>query len=282
MSEPLILDGKKVAESVYQRLLLEVSLLPVVPRIVFLRVGEDPASQSYVRSKEKRCLELGLRGETIVFSESVSEDEVIGKILSLNRDKDVNGILVQLPLPKHIDKARVLRSIDPYKDVDGLHPENAGLLLQGKPRFIPCTPAGIIELLKFYNIPVAGKRVAVLGRSEIVGRPVAQLLTNHDATVTVCHSKTQNLTAELLRSEIVVAAIGKPKLVQANMVSLGVVIVDVGINRVDGQILGDVDFDTVKSKASAISPVPGGVGPMTIAMLMKNLVLAATLQSQKN
>ncbi|NBX67730.1 MAG: bifunctional 5,10-methylenetetrahydrofolate dehydrogenase/5,10-methenyltetrahydrofolate cyclohydrolase [Proteobacteria bacterium] len=282
MSEPLILDGKKVAESVYQRLLLEVSLLPVVPRIVFLRVGEDPASQSYVRSKEKRCLELGLRGETIVFSESVSEDEVIGKILSLNRDKDVNGILVQLPLPKHIDKARVLRSIDPYKDVDGLHPENAGLLLQGKPRFIPCTPAGIIELLKFYNIPVAGKRVAVLGRSEIVGRPVAQLLTNHDATVTVCHSKTQNLTAELLRSEIVVAAIGKPKLVQANMVSSGVVIVDVGINRVDGQILGDVDFDTVKSKASAISPVPGGVGPMTIAMLMKNLVLAATLQSQKN
>lgn len=282
MSGPLILDGKKVAESVYQRLLLEVSLLPVVPRIVFLRVGEDPASQSYVRSKEKRCLELGLRGETIVFSESVSEDEVIGKILSLNRDKDVNGILVQLPLPKHIDKARVLRSIDPYKDVDGLHPENAGLLLQGKPRFIPCTPAGIIELLKFYNIPVAGKRVAVLGRSEIVGRPVAQLLTNHDATVTVCHSKTQNLTAELLRSEIVVAAIGKPKLVQANMVSSGVVIVDVGINRVDGQILGDVDFDTVKSKASAISPVPGGVGPMTIAMLMKNLVLAATLQSQKN
>jgi len=282
MSEPLILDGKKVAESVYQGLLLEVSLLPFVPRIVFIRVGEDPASQSYVRSKEKRCLELGLRGETIVFAETASEDEVIGKILTLNRDKDINGILVQLPLPKHMDKARILRSIDPLKDVDGLHPQNAGLLFQGKPQFIPCTPAGIIEILNFYQIPIEGRRVVVLGRSEIVGRPMAQLLLNQNATVTVCHSKTKNLKQEVQRAEILVAAIGKPQFVNADMVSTGVVIIDVGINRIEGQIVGDVDFESVKSKAGAVSPVPGGVGPMTIAMLMRNLVLAATLQSKKS
>ncbi len=282
MNQPLILDGKKVAESVYQKLLLEVSLLSFVPRIVFLRVGEDPASQSYVRSKEKRCLELGLRGETIVFAEFVSEDELIDKILTLNRDKDVNGILVQLPLPKHMDKAKVLRSIDPLKDVDGLHPENAGLLLQGKPRFIPCTPIGIVEMLKFYQIPIEGKRVIVMGRSEIVGRPMAQLFLNYNATVTVCHSKTQNLKEELQRAEVLVVAIGKTQFVKADMISPGVTIIDVGINRVDGKIVGDVDFDSVSSKAAAISPVPGGVGPMTIAMLMKNLSLAATLQSQKN
>jgi methylenetetrahydrofolate dehydrogenase (NADP+) / methenyltetrahydrofolate cyclohydrolase len=283
MTSPLILDGKPVAESVYQKLLLEVSLLPIVPRIVFIRVGEDPASQSYVRSKEKRCLELGLRGETIVFPETVSEDELIARILTLNRDKDVNGILVQLPLPKPFNKARVLQSIDPHKDVDGLHPENAGLLLQGKPRFVPCTPAGILEILEFYRIPIEGKRAVVMGRSEIVGRPMAQLLLNHNATVTVCHSKTENLNEELKRAEILVAAIGQPKFVKPHHLSAGVVVVDVGINRVDGKIVGDVDFESVQHSVAAISPVPGGVGPMTIAMLMKNLVSAATLQmGQKN
>lgn len=282
MSQLLILDGKKVAESVYQKLLLEVSLLSFVPRIVFVRVGEDPASQSYVRSKEKRCLELGLRGETLVFPESLGEDDLIAKILVLNREKDVNGILVQLPLPKHINKAKVLSSIDPMKDVDGLHPENAGLLLQGKPRFVPCTPAGILEMLKFYQIPIEGKRIVVLGRSEIVGRPMAQLLLNHNATVTVCHSKTQNLSEETQRAEVLIAAIGKPKFVKAEMVSTGATVIDVGINRADGKIVGDVDFESVKNKVSAISPVPGGVGPMTIAMLMRNLSLAATLQSRKS
>ena len=156
-------------------------MLSFVPRIVFIRVGEDPASQSYVRSKEKRCLELGLRGETLVFPETLGEDELMGKILNLNRDKDVNGILVQLPLPKHMDKAKVLRSIDPLKDVDGLHPENAGLLLQGKPRFVPCTPAGILEMLNFYQIPVEGKRAVVIGRSEIVGRPMSVIGACHRA-----------------------------------------------------------------------------------------------------
>jgi methylenetetrahydrofolate dehydrogenase (NADP+)/methenyltetrahydrofolate cyclohydrolase len=282
MSQPLILEGKKVAESVYQKLLLEVSLLSFVPRIVFVRVGEDPASQAYVRSKEKRCLELGLRGETLVFPESLSEDELIAKILVLNREKDVNGILVQLPLPKHINKAKVLSSIDPMKDVDGLHPENAGLLLQGKPRFVPCTPAGIVEMLNFYHISIEGKRVVVLGRSEIVGRPMAQLLLNHNATVTVCHSKTQNLSEETQRAEILIAAIGKPKFVKGEMLSSGATVIDVGINRVDGKIVGDVDFESVKNKVSSISPVPGGVGPMTIAMLMKNLSLAAILQTKKS
>jgi methylenetetrahydrofolate dehydrogenase (NADP+)/methenyltetrahydrofolate cyclohydrolase len=282
MTQPLILDGKAVAESVYKKLLLDVSLLSFVPRIVFIRVGEDPASQSYVRSKEKRCLELGLRGETLVFPETLGEDELMGKILNLNRDKDVNGILVQLPLPKHMDKAKVLRSIDPLKDVDGLHPENAGLLLQGKPRFVPCTPAGILEMLNFYQIPVEGKRAVVIGRSEIVGRPMAQLLLNVNATVTVCHSKTVDLPEELKRAEIIIAALGKPGFVKEEMVSPGATVVDVGINRVDGKIVGDVDFEKVKLKAHAISPVPGGVGPMTIAMLMKNLVMAATAQSQKS
>ncbi len=282
MTQPLILDGKAVAESVYKKLLLDVSLLSFVPRIVFIRVGEDPASQSYVRSKEKRCLELGLRGETLVFPETLGEDELMGKILNLNRDKDVIGILVQLPLPKHMDKAKVLCSIDPRKDVDGLHPENAGLLLQGKPRFVPCTPAGILEMLNFYQIPVEGKRAVVIGRSEIVGRPMAQLLLNVNATVTVCHSKTVDLPEELKRAEIIIAALGKPGFVKEEMVSPGATVVDVGINRVDGKIVGDVDFEKVKLKAHAISPVPGGVGPMTIAMLMKNLVMAATAQSQKS
>jgi methylenetetrahydrofolate dehydrogenase (NADP+)/methenyltetrahydrofolate cyclohydrolase len=227
-------------------------------------------------------LELGLRGETLVFPETLGEDELMGKILNLNRDKDVNGILVQLPLPKHMDKAKVLRSIDPLKDVDGLHPENAGLLLQGKPRFVPCTPAGILEMLNFYQIPVEGKRAVVIGRSEIVGRPMAQLLLNVNATVTVCHSKTVDLPEELKRAEIIIAALGKPGFVKEEMVSPGATVVDVGINRVDGKIVGDVDFEKVKLKAHAISPVPGGVGPMTIAMLMKNLVMAATAQSQKS
>ena len=265
---PLILDGKKVAESVYQKLLLEVSLLSFVPKITLLRVGEDPASQSYVRSKEKRCLELGLRGETLVLPEQIGEQELISKILHLNRDKEVNGILVQLPLPGHLNKERVLKSIDPMKDVDGLHPENAGLLVQGNPRFIPCTPAGILEMLKFYQIAIEG-------------RPVAQLLLNHHATVTICHSKTKNLEDELKRAEVLIAAIGKPKFIKGDMLSPGVAVIDVGINRVDGQIIGDVDFESVSNIASAISPVPGGVGPMTIAMLMQNLCFAATLQSKK-
>ena len=278
---PLILDGKKVAESVYQKLLLEVSLLSFVPKITLLRVGEDPASQSYVRSKEKRCLELGLRGETLVLPEQIGEQELISKILHLNRDKEVNGILVQLPLPGHLNKERVLKSIDPMKDVDGLHPENAGLLVQGNPRFIPCTPAGILEMLKFYQIAIEGKRIVIVGRSEIVGRPVAQLLLNHHATVTICHSKTKNLEDELKRAEVLIAAIGKPKFIKDDMLSPGVAVIDVGINRVDGQIIGDVDFESVSNIASAISPVPGGVGPMTIAMLMQNLCFAATLQSKK-
>lgn len=272
---PLILDGKKVAEALYQKLLLDLSLLPVVPKIVFLLVGEDPASQTYVRSKGKKCQDLGLLSETVVLPATTAEDDLIGRIHALNRDKDVHGILVQLPLPAGMNKQRVLREIDPKKDVDGLHPENQGRLFQGEPRFLPCTPAGIVEILKFYSIPMEGAKVTVIGRSEIVGKPAAQLMLMNNATVQICHSKTKDLAAETRAADILIVAIGKPKFVTAEMVKPGATVIDVGIHRIDGKIVGDVDFDSVAPKAGAISPVPGGVGPMTIAMLMKNVIQAA-------
>lgn len=272
---PLILDGKKVAEALYQKLLLDLSLLPVVPKIVFLLVGEDPASQTYVRSKGKKCQDLGLLSETVVLPATTAEDDLIGRIHALNRDKDVHGILVQLPLPAGMNKQRVLREIDPKKDVDGLHPENQGRLFQGEPRFLPCTPAGIVEILKFYSIPMEGAKVTVIGRSEIVGKPAAQLMLMNNATVQICHSKTKDLAAETRAADILIVAIGKPKFVTAEMVKPGATVIDVGIHRIDGKIVGDVDFDSVAPKAGAISPVPGGVGPMTIAMLMKNVLQAA-------
>lgn len=275
----LILEGKKVAENAYQKLLLDISLLPAIPKISLIIVGEDPASLTYVKSKGKKCLDLGLRSETIRLSSSISESELVERIQKLNNDKDVNAILLQLPLPKHINRERVLKEIHPMKDVDGLHFENLGLLLQGNPRFVPCTPQGVIEMLKFYNIPMAGKRAVVVGRSEIVGKPMAQLLLMNNATVTICHSKTENFAEETKRAEILVAAMGKAKFITEKHVSPGTVVVDVGIHRVNDKICGDVDTDRVKDIVSAISPVPGGVGPMTIAMLMKNVVLAAKLQA---
>lgn len=275
-----LLDGKKVAENVYQKLLLEISLLPSIPKIVFIRVGNDPASETYVRSKGKKCLDLGLRSETIVLPETVSEAELKAKIHALNADKEVNGVLVQLPLPGHLRKDKILHEIDPLKDVDGLHTENAGRLMQGDPRYVACTPAGVLEILRFYQIPISGKKVVVVGRSDIVGKPAALLMLSQDATVTICHSKTQNLERETLQADILIAAIGKPKFFNASHVRDGAVVIDVGIHRVDGKIVGDVDFDSVVTKASAITPVPGGVGQMTIAMLMKNLLHAATLQAR--
>jgi len=272
---PLILDGKKVAEALYQKLLLDLSLLPVVPKIVFLLVGEDPASQTYVKSKGKKCQDLGLLSETVVLPATTPEDDLIARIHDLNRDKAVHGILVQLPLPAGMNKQRVLREIDPKKDVDGLHPENQGRLFQGEPRFLPCTPAGIVEILKFYSIPMEGAKVTVIGRSEIVGKPAAQLMLMNNATVQICHSKTKDLKAETSVADILIVAIGKPKFVTAEMVKAGATVIDVGIHRIDGKIVGDVDFESVAPKAGAISPVPGGVGPMTIAMLMKNVIQAA-------
>lgn len=277
----VILDGKKVAESIYSKIVLDVSLLPSIPKIAFIIVGEDPASQTYVKSKGKKCQDLGLRSETIALPATTTEADLIARIHALNKDKEVNGILVQLPIPGHMNKARVLREIDPQKDVDGLHLDNAGRLFQGEPRFVPCTPAGVMEILKFYQIPVEGKKAVVLGRSDIVGKPMAQLLQMQNATVTVCHSKTPNLKSETLQADILVAAIGKARLIKAEHVKEGAVVIDVGIHRVDGKIVGDVDFESVVGKASHVTPVPGGVGPMTIAMLMKNLLTAAHLQSAR-
>lgn len=275
----LILEGKKVAENVYKNLLLDISLLPAIPKISLIIVGEDPASQTYVKSKGKKCMDLGLRSETIALPATLTEQELIARIQKLNQDKDVNAILVQLPLPKHMNKERVLREVSPTKDVDGLHFENLGLLMQGSPRFSPCTPLGVIEMLKFYNIPMEGRRCVVVGRSEIVGKPMAQLLLMQNATVTICHSKTANLEEETKKADILVAALGKAKFLNDTHVKPGAVVIDVGIHRVNEKLCGDVDFEKVKEIASAISPVPGGVGPMTIAMLMKNVVLAAKLQA---
>ncbi len=277
---PTLLEGKPVAESIYSKIILELSLLPNVPKMVFVLVGEDPASQTYVRTKMKKCLDLGLLSETVELPASVSEDVLIHKIGELNASHAVQGILVQLPLPSHISRMRIGRELDPLKDVDGLHPENAGRLFQGDPRFIPCTPAGILEILKFYSIGVEGSRVVVLGRSEIVGKPVAQLLLKQNATVVHCHSKTKNLVSETLGADILIVAIGKPLFVTAEMVKPGAVVIDVGIHRTEAGLVGDVNFKAVAPKVSAITPVPGGVGPMTIAQLMKNVILAATLQAK--
>ncbi len=271
----LILDGKVVAAAVYEELKRRIASLPVVPKIVFIRVGEDPASRTYVGSKAKRSQELGLLSETVVLPENVTEQDLSSWIVKLNKTAAVHGILVQLPLPKHLDKTKILALIDPKKDVDGLHAENAGRLVTGNPRFVPCTPAGIIQILDHYKIPIAGKHAVVVGRSEIVGKPAALLLLQRDATVTICHSKTPNLAEEVSRGDIVVAAVGRAKFLGPSHIKAGATVLDVGINRVDGKLCGDVDFDAVVGKVSAITPVPGGVGLMTIAMLMKNLVAAA-------
>lgn len=274
-----LLDGKKVAEAVYSTLVLDLSLLPVVPKLVVVLVGEDAASQTYVRSKTKKCSDLGIRGETLNLPATVTENELLATIKRLNEDKDVHGILVQLPLPKGIDKNRVIWSIDPRKDVDGLHPENSGRLFAGNPRLVPCTPLGIVELLKHYQLPIEGKRAVVIGRSEIVGKPAALLMLQNQATVVMCHSKTQDLAGECRGADILIAALGQPRFIGPEMVKEGAVVVDVGIHRLEGGLAGDVDFARVAPKTSAITPVPGGVGPLTIAMLMKNLVTAAKLQA---
>jgi methylenetetrahydrofolate dehydrogenase (NADP+) / methenyltetrahydrofolate cyclohydrolase len=277
----VILSGKTVAEEIYRKVLLDLSLLPIVPKLVVVLVGGDPASQVYVKSKRKKCLDLGMHGETIELPDTVSESELIALVRKLNNDETVTGILIQLPLPASIQKKRVLREISPLKDVDGLHPENAGLLALGEPRFQPCTPAGVIEILKHYKVPLSGARAAVIGRSEIVGRPMAQLLLMQDATVTLCHSRTKDLKSETERADIVVVAIGKPQFLKAEHIKEGAVVVDVGIHRLSTGLCGDADEASIAPKCAAYTPVPGGVGPMTIAMLMRNVLLAASLQAKK-
>ena len=287
-----IIDGNCLSGQVKSEIIDSVKRLKMEtgrsPGLSVVLVGDDPASAVYVRNKQRGADEVGILGKTILMSHSSTENEVIRVVNELNSDSTCDGILVQLPLPDHIDEGRVTLSIDPLKDVDGLHPFNAGLLAAGKPRFVPATPGGIVQMLLRTGNDPSGKHVVILGRSNIVGRPISNLLSmkgqGGDATVTVCHSRTKNIE-ELCRSaEILIAAIGIPEYVTSNMVSDGVVAVDVGINRVGApnrkrgyRLVGDIDFLGVSQKASAITPVPGGVGPMTIAMLLSNTLLAAQL-----
>ena len=274
----VILDGKSLSEKRMGELKNRVDALNAKGRAVGLAVilvGENPASQVYVRNKGKACEALGIRGDTILLPEETSQEELEALIEKLNRDDAVDGILVQLPLPKHLNEAKALRLIAPEKDVDGFHIENAGKLFTGQEGVIACTPKGIIAMLKEWNVPLAGKEAVVIGRSNIVGKPVAMLLLNENCTVTMCHSRTADLTAHTRRADILIAAVGKPRFVTADMVKPGAAVVDVGINRVDGKVVGDVDFDSVEKVAGYISPVPGGVGKMTICMLMENVIEAA-------
>ncbi|WP_103560598.1 bifunctional methylenetetrahydrofolate dehydrogenase/methenyltetrahydrofolate cyclohydrolase FolD [Campylobacter concisus] len=274
-----ILDGKavslKVKESVKVRA-EELKKFGIEPTLAVILVGEDKASQTYVRAKEKACNEYGIKSVAHRLSENTTQAELLALINVLNLDDSIHGILVQLPLPKHIDTNTVLATIDPAKDVDGFHAVNVGKLVSGLDGFVPCTPLGVMEILKEYGIDVAGLNAVVIGRSNIVGKPMANLLLNASATVTVTHSKTKNLKEICKNADLIVAAIGKPFFLKADMVKDGAVVVDVGINRLDdGRLVGDVDFDEVAPKCSYITPVPGGVGPMTIAMLLNNTILAA-------
>lgn len=273
-----IIDGKGIADKIYEELKEEVNSLREKPGLAVVLVGDDPASIVYVRNKEKACKRLGLNYKLLKFPQSVDRDELISNIKTLNKDKEVNGIIVQMPLPEHLDAFDIVSSIDPLKDVDGLHPDNLGRLLSGKPRIIPCTPLGVIELLKRENIDIKGKNAVIVGRSNLVGKPLFHLLLSLDATVTVCHSKTSDLKRETSRADILVCAVGVPRLITVDMVKEGAIVIDVGINRVDDKLIGDVDFEEVKHIAGAITPVPGGVGPMTVAMLMKNVITAYKLQ----
>lgn len=281
-----ILDGKavslKVKESVKVRA-DELKKFGVEPTLAVVLVGEDKASQTYVRAKEKACNEYDIKSVAHRLSENTTQNELLALINVLNLDDSIHGILVQLPLPKHIDTNVVLAAIDPRKDVDGFHAVNVGKLVSGLEGFVPCTPLGVMEILKEYGIDVAGLNAVVIGRSNIVGKPMANLLLNASATVTVTHSKTKNLKEICKNADLIVAAIGKPFFLKADMVKDGAVVVDVGINRLDdGRLVGDVDFDEVAPKCSYITPVPGGVGPMTIAMLLNNTILAAQAKIAKN
>lgn len=284
---PIILNGRIVADEVLKNVRLEINDLKInnkrVPGLAVVLVGNDPASQTYVGSKEKKSTELGIYSEVHRLTETTSEEELIKVISQLNKNVNIDGILVQLPLPKHINSDKIINSISPSKDVDGLHPHNLGKLISSKPCLKPCTPLGVIEILKHYSIQIEGKNVVVIGRSILVGKPVSLLLLEQNASVTIAHSKTKDLKSVCKNADILVTAIGKPKIVKEDWVKDGAIVVDVGINKItDGEkakLVGDVDYENVASKCNAITPVPGGVGPVTIAMLMSNTLEAYKMRS---
>ena len=278
----IIIDGTKIAQdirrSVREETLAFTEKTGVVPGLAVVLAGDDPASKVYVGRKAKACAEAGFLSREYKLPADVGEAELLALIRDLNNDPQIHGILVQLPLPKHIATDKIIAAIDPSKDVDGFHPANVGRLVTGSPLFVPCTPRGIMELIARTGISLSGKDAVVIGRSNIVGKPMALLLLAQNATVTMCHSKTKDLPAVARRADVLIAAIGKPRMITADMVKEGAAVIDVGVNRLEnGKLAGDVAFDEVAPKTSAITPVPGGVGPMTIAMLMKNTLDAARL-----
>ncbi len=279
-----IIDGKKVSSELLKEIKQKIETEKLNPKLAVILVGDNPASHTYVNIKQKRGKEIGINVDVIKYPPSVKQEEIINKIRELNNDKDTNGIIVQLPLPEHLNEEEITNTIKPEKDVDGLTFYNLGRLFAGaKPYFLPCTPAGIMKLLDYYNIPLKGKKAVVIGRSNIVGKPVAMLLLSRHATVTICHSRTINLEEEIKQGDIIVAAVGKPEFIKGEYLKKGVVVIDVGINRIkrgDKNILvGDVEFESARSKAEYITPVPGGVGPMTVAMLMHNTIRAFLIQN---
>lgn len=278
-----IIDGKAISTALKEELRDQVAELKeqgIEPCLAVILVGTDPASQVYVGNKKKACDFIGIKSLSYELPGETTEEELLALIDKLNKDDSVNGILVQLPLPGQIDEDKIIRAISPKKDVDGFHPQSVGALCIGQPGFVSCTPAGIIELLKRSNVEIEGKECVIIGRSNIVGKPMSLLMLRENATVTVCHSRTKNLSEVTKRADILIVAIGKPKMITAEYVKEGAVVIDVGIHRLEGKKLcGDVDFDDVAPHTSAITPVPGGVGPMTIAMLMKNCVESVSLNS---
>ena len=281
----ILIDGRMVAKKWKDYAAQRTQRLienGVTPHLAVILVGENAASQVYVRNKENACIHAGIRSTIIRLPEVCTQDELENAVLSLNKDESVHGILVQLPLPKGLDEARVLALIDPDKDVDGFHAMNSGRLMNGQPSFVPCTPLGVMKLLEAYRIPTRGKHAVIIGRSNIVGKPMAMLLLAADATVTICHSKTANLAEITRQADILVAAVGKPNFVTGDMIKQGAAVIDVGINRVDDGLVGDVHAEQAEKVASYLTPVPGGVGQMTIAMLLSNTLDAAERYADKD
>lgn len=278
-----ILSGKTVSQRIKDELKKEVAELKeknINPGLAVIIVGDDPASRVYVNNKKKACDEIGIYSEEYALPEETSEEELLALIRKLNGKKEINGILVQLPVPKQINEETIINAIEPKKDVDAFHPVNVGKIMVGNFDFVPCTPAGVMELIDESGIDVAGKECVVVGRSNIVGKPQAMLLLHKNGTVTICHSKTKNLKEKTKQADILIAAVGKPNFITGDMIKEGAVVIDVGINRIaEKKLVGDVDFESAEKVAGAITPVPGGVGPMTIAMLMKNTVKAAIIQN---